>query len=381
MKSRIPFLFIPMLVFLFIGSLQAQQTTLICPLGHGFWSTHPENWPTQQIMLGSQLYTREELLNLSTGDDASTQLAVQLIAAKLNVANGADSSAINATIAQGDALLSQFSGKLPYNVQPSSDAGQQMVNLGVILDAYNNATLTPNCISPTATPVPPTATPVGTTITIEGPVQAINVNIITVSNIRIQLNPNDPILATLQIGDIVRVEGTPTTVDGTLVIVSIIIVVIVDIDATPEVTPALTLTPNPDDDDDDNGDDDDVTIVIEGPVQNINVNIITIYDIDIVINPEDPILTVIQIGDVIRVEGDMVDQGTTIVIIAVTVIFVDIDVVVNDDGNVWRDDGSCNNGPPDWAPANGWRRRCEGGGNGNGNGRGKDKNKGDDDDD
>ncbi|NWF70225.1 MAG: hypothetical protein HXY40_14155, partial [Chloroflexi bacterium] len=29
-------------------------------------------------------------------------------------------------------------------------------------------------------------------------------------------------------------------------------------------------------------------------------------------------------------------------------------------GEVWRDDGSCNNPPPDWAPAVGWRQRCQG---------------------
>jgi hypothetical protein len=57
--------------------------------------------------------------------------------------------------------------------------------------------------------------------------------------------------------------------------------------------------------------------------------------------------------------------------------FTQVDVTVSDSGEVWRDDGSCNNPPPPWAPANGWRRRCESGnGNGNGSGGG-----GDDDDD
>jgi hypothetical protein len=404
------------LITIIVGGLQAQQSVLICPLGQGFWSSHPGNWPTTQIMLGSQLYTREELLMIlpGGGGDASTQLAVQLTAARLNVANGAEAAAINPTIAQADALLTQFSGRLPYNVPPSSDAGQQMVNLGVILDAYNNATLTPNCVAATPTPAP-TSTPVTTTIVLEGVVQAINVNIITVSNINIQLNPSDPILINLQVGDVVRVEGTPTTVNNVLVIISINVVVIVDVNGTPgpTLTPTLTptlntaptatpngtltvtttpngtptdtLTTTPDGDDDDDGNSDlPVTIVIEGPVQQINVNIITIYDIDIVIDPSDPVLTVIQIGDVIRVEGNLSDQNATVVVIAVTIIFVNIDVVVNDEGNVWRDDNSCNNPPPDWAPANGWRRRCEGGNNGgdnNGGGNGRGRGRGDNDDD
>lgn len=28
--------------------------------------------------------------------------------------------------------------------------------------------------------------------------------------------------------------------------------------------------------------------------------------------------------------------------------------------SAWYDDGTCNNPPPDWAPASGWRRRCGG---------------------
>lgn len=121
---------------------------------------------------------------------------------------------------------------------------------------------------------------------------------------------------------------------------------------------------SPDDDDDGTGSL-PVTIIIEGPVQQINVNIITIYDIDIEINADDPILTVIQIGDNIRVEGDMLDSGGTIIIVAINITIIDVDIVISDDGGVvWRDSGQgCGNPPPPWAPANGWRRRCEGGGN------------------
>ncbi|MBZ0294349.1 MAG: DUF5667 domain-containing protein [Anaerolineae bacterium] len=38
----------------------------------------------------------------------------------------------------------------------------------------------------------------------------------------------------------------------------------------------------------------------------------------------------------------------------------DDSIVIGDDGQViWRDNGSCDNPPPAWAPANGWRTRCE----------------------
>jgi hypothetical protein len=112
-------------------------------------------------------------------------------------------------------------------------------------------------------------------------------------------------------------------------------------------------------------------ITIEGEVTAINANTITIYDMDIVLEPSDPILSVIQIGDNLRVEGEY-QAGDTLILVAIQIIFIDIDVTVSG-GEIWRDSGNCNNPPPPWATANGWRRRCEGSGgrsNGNGNGRG-----------
>ena len=109
-----------------------------------------------------------------------------------------------------------------------------------------------------------------------------------------------------------------------------------------------------------------VAIVIEGPVTAINVNIITIYNINIELAPDDPNLTVIQIGDVIHVDGDIAEREGTVVIVAITVVFINVEVYINPDGQVWRDLGNCQNAPPPWAPANGWRRRCDSGGGSSG---------------
>ena len=135
--------------------------------------------------------------------------------------------------------------------------------------------------------------------------------------------------------------------------------------------------------DDDDNLEDDAIIVIEGPVDSIDGNEIEIYGIKILLDEDDPLLLTIQIGDWIRIEG--IDEGA--VIIVVNIIFVDVDVFIFDgdsDGNgageVWRDTGDCSNGPPPWAPAHGWRRKCESGNgnssaNSNGNGKNKNKNK------
>jgi hypothetical protein len=99
-------------------------------------------------MLGSQTYTKTELLNILNNPgsgDASMILAVQLIAAKLNIAKGSDPTPVSSTITDADSLLSGFSGKLPYYVNPSSGTGQMMVNDGTTLNNYNNGLVTTNC--------------------------------------------------------------------------------------------------------------------------------------------------------------------------------------------------------------------------------------------
>jgi uncharacterized delta-60 repeat protein len=119
-----------------------------CPLPHGFWKNNPASWPVDSLMLGSQSYTKNELLALlktSTQTDASIILARQLIAARLNIENGSDATPVSPTIIDADALLSSFSGKLPYKVKPSSSTGGAMTAYAAVLHDYNNGLLTPGC--------------------------------------------------------------------------------------------------------------------------------------------------------------------------------------------------------------------------------------------
>jgi hypothetical protein len=106
-----------------------------------------------------------------------------------------------------------------------------------------------------------------------------------------------------------------------------------------------------------------VTIVIEGPVEQINVNVIVIFGFNVEIASDDPLLAVIKVGDVVHVEGSLdhpLALGGNIVIVAVNIVVVNVNIYVNADGQqVWRDEGNCKNPPPPWAPAHGWRRRCE----------------------
>ncbi|GEM_PF-2420918 len=69
-------------------------------------------------------------------------------------------------------------------------------------------------------------------------------------------------------------------------------------------------------------------IVIEGPVQAINVTSITIFDIDIQVDPASTVLTQIRIGDTVRVEGASSFDNNTIVIVAVDITIIQTTLVV-----------------------------------------------------
>jgi hypothetical protein len=126
--------------------------TSVCPQPQGYWKNNPDAWPVNSLTLGNQSYLKTELLiilNTPIGSgknaDASLILADQLIAAKLNIANGSDPAPVSSTITHSDSLLSGFSGKLPYHVKPSSANGQAMVNDATVLESYNKGALTAGC--------------------------------------------------------------------------------------------------------------------------------------------------------------------------------------------------------------------------------------------
>lgn len=146
------------------GIVEIPPVTSPCPLSQGFWKNHPEGWPVTSLTLGIQTYDQAKLLALlrtPVKGDGSLILGHQLIAAKLNVANGSDPAPINASLDASDALLGTFTGRLPYGIKPSSPTGQAAVTLAAALDEYNNGLLTPDCEDfeadgPTGPPAPTT---------------------------------------------------------------------------------------------------------------------------------------------------------------------------------------------------------------------------------
>jgi hypothetical protein len=128
------------------------SATSICPEPLTHWRANPDSWPVDTLTLGSQSYSKAELLelvNTPSRDDApadvSLVLAHQLIGARLNVAHGSDSAPIESALEHADTLLSKHAGKLPYGVERGSTASHIMFRNATLLNDYNHGILTPDC--------------------------------------------------------------------------------------------------------------------------------------------------------------------------------------------------------------------------------------------
>ena len=84
-----------------------------CVKTQGYWKNHEEVWPIAGMYLGNMarsvaLYDQAQLLAIfdqPVQGNGLVSIAHQLIATKLNIANGANSVSIDAAIAAADALI------------------------------------------------------------------------------------------------------------------------------------------------------------------------------------------------------------------------------------------------------------------------------------
>jgi hypothetical protein len=114
-----------------------------CTYTQGYWKNHPENWPVASLTLGTVNYTVAQLLFI-LGQPAQgnklTILAHQLIAAKLNLANGASPVSIATTIANADALIG---GLVVKPIGNGSLPASPATGYANTLDDFNNGLLGP----------------------------------------------------------------------------------------------------------------------------------------------------------------------------------------------------------------------------------------------
>ena len=135
-----------------------------CTYSHGYWKSHPESWPVSSLDLGNTTYSQDELLevlNTPPQGDATYILAYQWIAAKLNVAQGADDSAVATTISDADNWFRENA----LGSGPSNPVRAEGIGYADRLDEYNNGQIGPgHCDKnvPTSTPLAATSTPTST---------------------------------------------------------------------------------------------------------------------------------------------------------------------------------------------------------------------------
>ncbi|MEO8393679.1 MAG: DUF5666 domain-containing protein [Chloroflexota bacterium] len=125
---------------------------------------------------------------------------------------------------------------------------------------------------PTTVPSEPTTHPV-TDISISGQIESLNGNLLSVNGQQLTVSADNPILASLRVGDQVIIAGQQFADH-------IAVVTITKLDATPS------------------------SVGIEGIVQAIDKDMVTVNDQQVQFPHHDPLLTTLQVGDSLRVEGN-----------------------------------------------------------------------------
>jgi hypothetical protein len=217
------------------------------------------------------------------------------------------------TVEAVDGLVITVSG-LPVDVSNTTvpivdlHVGTQVQITGLLQNGVVIATTVEIVAAPETTPSPETTSEATVTpgendddvnFVIEGPVEKISVNIITIFNFDIAIEPAHPILKIIKVGDFLRVKGGYK--HGRIVAVDI-----------------SNLTGG----DPDSG----VSVVVEGPIEAINSNVVTINGMHVQFAPDDPRLVMFKIGDRLKVEGNFQGSGNTIVLVVVNIIIINAPV-------------------------------------------------------
>jgi hypothetical protein len=116
--------------------------TKSCSFTLGYWKNHADSWPVSTLKLGNVSYTKSQLLSIFAKAPAGNgliTLAHQLIAAKLNVANGTVvPTSVQQAIQSADAMIAGL-------VVPPVGCGTLSTTatsaLVALLDSYNSGTL------------------------------------------------------------------------------------------------------------------------------------------------------------------------------------------------------------------------------------------------
>ncbi len=160
----------------------------------------------------------------------------------------------------------------------------------------------------TQTTVPTmTPTPLGgqnVVVVVEGPVVNIVNNILTIYNFNVQVDPQNPILNVIDIGDDVRAEGAFDN-HGILVATTVS-----NISSTTVVSGGHA------------------TVSLDGPIQSIDGSHLVVNSVPVQLAPNDPLLAKVHPGDFVRVQGNFQGSGSTVILVVVNVTVIN-NVIIN----------------------------------------------------
>jgi hypothetical protein len=114
-----------------------------CTYSQGYWRNHPNAWPVTSLTLGTVTYQAAELMAILENPAEGNGLIIlahQLIAAKLNIANGADPTAVQQTLIDADAMIAAL--VIP-PIGTDSLLPSQTSGLTETLTQYNEGTIGP----------------------------------------------------------------------------------------------------------------------------------------------------------------------------------------------------------------------------------------------
>lgn len=105
---------------------------------------------------------------------------------------------------------------------------------------------------------------------------------------------------------------------------------------------------------------------VEGIIEAIDGVIVTVGGVAYTIPADDPVLPLLEVGDNVLIVGVQAEDGTFTVHL---ITLLDEDVYIDtdededdgdeDDEDDFRENAPCHARPPDWAPAYGWRMKCD----------------------
>lgn len=122
---------------------EACPVSTACTYTQGYWKNHQEAWAETSLDLGNRTYTQTELLeifNTSVKGNGLVSLAHQLIAAKLNEANGTTDPGAATAIAAADSLIG---GLVIPPIGSDKLSSKVTTSLTGQLDAFNNGLMGP----------------------------------------------------------------------------------------------------------------------------------------------------------------------------------------------------------------------------------------------